>query len=87
MRFNDIQVQREQRFSLGIEAESGRYYLSIPVSNRAADYEEYYEITADEFERFRHDESIASEFARRCRDRHEDKRLMQKPGRDRGVSV
>jgi hypothetical protein len=87
VKFKDVQIHKELRFSLGVEAESGRYYLSIPVSNSMADYEEYYEITVDEFERFKHDESIASEFAQRCRNRHEDARLMQKPGRDRGVPV
>lgn len=87
MNFKDVQIHQELRYSLGVEAESGRFYLSIPVSNSMVDYEEYYEITADEFERFKHNKNIASEFARRCRNRHEDARLMQKPGRDRGVPV
>jgi hypothetical protein len=39
MRFEDIVVDREERFALGRERDSGRFYLSIPVSNGTVDYE------------------------------------------------
>ena len=35
--------------TLGIEEESGRYYISILVSNRRIDYDEYYEIDKADF--------------------------------------
>lgn len=44
MKFVDTATNRGHRFSIGLELESGRCYLAIPVSNRLCDYEEYYEI-------------------------------------------
>ena len=37
MRFVDTATNGEHRFSIGRELASGRYYLSIPVSNRMAE--------------------------------------------------
>lgn len=78
-------VNRELRFSLGIEQDSGRYYLSIPVSNRLVDYEEYYEIDQAAFERYRIDPAAADGFLSRCRNREADGQLLLPPGSDRGV--
>jgi len=39
MKFQDVFVSREHMFSVGIEKESGRFYVSIPVSNGMVDYE------------------------------------------------
>lgn len=78
-------VSRELRFSLGIEQDSGRYYLSIPVANRMVDYEEYYEIDQATFERFRTDPDAAQGFLARARAREADELLILKPGSDRGV--
>ena len=80
-----MMVSRELRFSLGIEEDSGRYYLSIPVSNRMVDYEEYYEIDRAAFERYRADPEAARGFLERCRNREVDAQLILKPGSDRGV--
>ena len=44
MKFNDLFFSTENYFSVGNEEESGDYYLSIPVSNKLVDYEEYYRI-------------------------------------------
>ena len=33
MKFKDVAVNRDERYALGIEEESGKYYVSIPVSN------------------------------------------------------
>ncbi len=85
MKFNDLFVSREQRFSLGIEEDSGRYYLSIPVANRMVDYEEYYEIDRAAFERYRLDPAAAEGLLIRCRAREADELLILKPGSDRGV--
>ncbi len=86
MKFRIVFVNRELRFSLGIEEESGRYYLSIPVANRLADYEEYYEIGRDDFERFRNDPASAAGFLARCRAREADELLIVQPGKDRGTA-
>lgn len=80
-------VCREERFSLGMEAGSGRYYLSIPVANGMVDYEEYYEIDRAAFERYRVEPASAKGFVERCRNREADDLLMMKPGRDRGVPL
>ena len=80
-------VCREERFSLGVEADSGRYYLSIPVANGMVDYEEYYEIDRAAFERYRVEPASAQGFVERCRNREADDLLMMKPGRDRGVPL
>lgn len=85
MKFNDVFVSRELRFSLGQEAESGRYYLSIPVANRMVDYEEYYEIEQAAFERYRAEPEAAVPFLERCRSHEADELLILKPGTDRGV--
>lgn len=85
MKFTDLFVSRELRFSLGIEEQSGRYYLSIPVANRMVDYEEYYEIDRAALERYRVDPAAAEGFLQRCRNREADELLILKPGGDRGV--
>jgi hypothetical protein len=85
MKFRDIIVCREERFSRGVEEESGRFYVAIPVSNAQVDYEEYYEIDARTFERFRHDLAEAQEFVARCRSREMDSLLIVQPGGGRGA--
>ena len=45
-RFIDEHVSREGRYSLGRDLNASGYYISIPVSNSLVDYEEYYNITA-----------------------------------------
>lgn len=85
MKFNDLLVSREHRFSIGVEEQSGRYYLSIPVSNRLVDYEEYYEIDKDTFERYQSDMCAALPLVERCRQRKADDLLILKPGTDRGI--
>ena len=41
MKFKENYFSKEKYFSVGVEEESGKYYVSIPVSNSKADYEEY----------------------------------------------
>lgn len=67
-RFVDIVVFRTHRFSLGLEEETGAYFLSTPVSgfNRAAEYEGYFRISAEEFERYRSDPDTAEAFLETC---------------------
>lgn len=85
MRFVDIAVYPAERYSLGIEVDSGRLYLSIPVSNSLVDYDEYYEIDQAAFQRYRVNLESAREFAARCRNRELDDRLFGRPGGDRGT--
>ena len=87
MKFKDIKFSREYRFSIGIEEESARYYLSIPVSNQLVDYEEYYEISKQQFDQYMFDLSEAVDFAEDCRKRQKDELLIQKPGRIRGEPI
>ncbi|HEY1231671.1 MAG TPA: hypothetical protein VGF26_30595 [Ramlibacter sp.] len=86
MKFVDTATDREHRFSIGRELESGRYYLSIPVSNRLCDYEEYYEIGRAAHDGYPGNLAELAAFASRCRSRLCDDRLLVPPGPDRGVT-
>ncbi|MFI1918663.1 hypothetical protein [Nocardia sp. NPDC020380] len=88
MRFDDSFFSREYWFSLGREGGTGKYYLSIPVSNGLVDYEEYYEIPELTFERFMQDPSSAVEFAESCRHQQMDALLIvPAPATGRGTAV
>lgn len=87
VRFTDTYFSKENRYSLGIEAESGRYYASIPVSNGIVDYEEYYELTPEQYARFLDTSDAAIEFVSSCRRREHDHLLLQQPGSNRGIPV
>ena len=84
MKFEDIFVFRAERFSIGIEKDSGKYYLAIPVSNGLVEYEEYYEVDRADFDRFSMSLDSMRRIASLSRDRKNDARLIQKPGRLRG---
>jgi hypothetical protein len=86
MRFEDFFVSIEHRFSIGKEADSGKYYLSIPVSNGIVDYEEYYEITEKQAENLASNLEAEITFAEECRKRQKDDLLIVKPGASRGVA-
>ena len=87
MKFRDIAVFRAGRFSVGIEEDSGRFYISIPVSNGVVDYEEYYEISKEFFEKIQNDADAALSFVERCRLRQVDELLIMRRGRNRGIAV
>ena len=87
MKFEDTYFSKEDRYPLGIESTSGRHYVSIPVSNGIVDYEEYYEITPDEYHLFLSDKAAAVEFVESCRKHERDDLLIQKPGSNRGTPV
>ncbi|MCY9844845.1 hypothetical protein [Vibrio caribbeanicus] len=86
MKFEDTFFSREHRFSIGVETESGRYYLSIPVSNGVVDYEEYYEIGVDSFKSYQEYPELANEFVKQCKNRQKDNLLILKSGNNRGVA-
>lgn len=87
VRFSDVFVSREDRFSIGTELDSGRHYVALPVSNGVVDYEEYYEISPQQSEVFLSDRSAALDFADACRRRLHDDLLIEKPGTNRGTPV
>ncbi|MBJ2182087.1 hypothetical protein EKA85_20375 [Pseudomonas veronii] len=87
MKFQDVFVSREHMFSVGVEKESGRFYVSIPVSNGMVDYEEYYEIDRATFELFKRDPNAALPFVMRCRKRELDELLLIQPGTNRGTAI
>ncbi|MGD1239167.1 hypothetical protein [Mycobacterium seoulense] len=87
MNFDDIYFSLEDRYSIGVESQSRRYYASIPVSNGIVDYEEYYELTPDQYRHFLRDREAAIEFIDACRSREHDHLLLQKPGSNRGTPV
>lgn len=87
MNFEDKYFSRDDRYSLGVESTSGRNYASIPVSNGIVDYEEYYELTPEQFDRFLADHKAAVQFVESCRRHEQDDLLIQKPGSNRGTPV
>jgi hypothetical protein len=87
MTHTTIAVHHEERFALTIEDGTGRCCVSIPVSNRLADYEEFYEVDHDTFEGYRANLDSARDFVLRCRNREMDHLLIERPGRDRGVAT
>lgn len=87
MKFEDTYFSRENRYSIGIESISGRYYVSIPVSNGVVDYEEYYQLTPAQYHEFLADPVAALDFVEACRRHEHDRLLLQKPGSNRGTPV
>lgn len=85
MRFSDVFVSREDRYSIGTELDSGSHYIAIPVSNGVVDYEEYYAISPQQSDAFLTDGSDAVEFAEACRRHQHDDLLILKPGTNRGT--
>ncbi len=84
MKWNTVYVSRQRRFALEIDEESGRTFLSIPVKNNFVEYDEWYEVDAETFERYRADPTLAIEFAEQCKRREMDHLLLLPPGTDRG---
>jgi hypothetical protein len=87
MKFDDIYTAHEDRFSIGIERSSGRYYLSIPVSNGLVEYEEYYEIDRFLFDRINDCFEDARGIAKKSRMRLNDEKLIEQPGERRGSPI
>lgn len=86
VRFTDALVNVAERYSLGLEEESGRHYVAIPVTSGVVDYSEYYVIDRAAFDRFLLDPAAALAFVVRCRAREHDDLLMIRPGWNRGVA-
>ena len=87
MKPRDEFFSRENRYSLGVDESSGRHYASFPVNSSAVGYEEYYELTDDQYRRFMADQVLALAFVEECREHRHDELLMQKPGWNRGTPI
>jgi hypothetical protein len=87
MSYDDVFFSREDRYSIGTETESGKRYVSIPVSNGPFDYEEYYELTPEQYSKFLGDRHAAIDFVESCRRHERDELLIEKPGWNRGTPV
>lgn len=86
-RFEETFFSKENRYSLGVDAKEGGYYASFPVTSGIVDYEEYYRLTALQYERFMDDHCSALEFVQSCKRHEKDDLLIQKPGWNRGIPI
>lgn len=80
----NVYVDPIMRFGLDIDEETGRKFVNIPVSNRLADYLEWYEVDAATFDRFMADPTSAHGFVAQAKRRELDHLLLLQPGTDRG---
>jgi hypothetical protein len=85
MAYVDVYFFRGDRFSIGVETRTGLHYASFPVSNGPVDYEEYFEITPEQYREFMSDHNAALAFVQSCRRRERDDLLMEQPGWNRGT--
>ena len=79
-RFVNHLVNREWRFSLGIDTKTGGFYLATPISGRmrAVDFEAWFSITPEEYGSFRADPSSAEPLLGLCRmGRADDRRILE----------
>ncbi|MFC3690855.1 hypothetical protein [Chenggangzhangella methanolivorans] len=79
-RFVDCWVSREWRFTLGLDRRTGGRFLSTPVSGAmsAAEFEAYFAISAEEYDRFRADPAAAGPLLELCRlGRADDRRIPE----------
>ena len=84
MRFETLHVDRDQRYVLGRDQDTGKPVFAIPVRNQMTEYDEYYDISELELETLLSNALRASHFARQCGERMHDLRLILRPGLDRG---
>lgn len=82
--FTTVHVDRDSRWALELDEPTGRTFVSIPVSNPYADYEEYYEVDRPTFDRFAAEPAQAREFVEKAKSRELDHLLLLPPGRLRG---
>ena len=86
MRIKPIFVDPVNRFSLDVDEESGRTFLSIPVRNAMVEYDERYELDKETFGKYVADPTLAHDFVGKAKRREIDHLLLLKPGRDRGYA-
>jgi hypothetical protein len=84
VKLRPVFVDRERRFSLDVDENSDRRFVSFPVHNRMATYEESYEVDKPTFERWVADPKSAYDFIAKAKARELDHLLLFAPGTDRG---
>jgi hypothetical protein len=77
-------VDRDLRFALCRDLETGRTFVSIPVRNQRTEYEEWYEIDAETFAEWLSNPELAHSFVGQAKRRELDHLLLLAPGSDRG---
>lgn len=77
-------IDRVNRFSLDVDEESGRTFVSIPVRNQMTEYCEWYEVDQETFQSYLDRPSLAHEFVAKAKRRELDHLLLLQPGNDRG---
>ena len=82
--FRVVHVDQERRFALEIDDETGRTYVSFPVRNQYATYDEWYEVDRETFSGFVLDPAAAHDFVDAAKRRELDHLLLLQPGRERG---
>jgi hypothetical protein len=85
VKMKTVYVDRAKRFSLDVDQNSGRAFLSIPVRNKMVEYDEWYEIDQETFERFKANPTLAHSMVDQAKRREIDHLLLYQPGADRGV--
>lgn len=76
MRFRDLYVSKDPRFTIGIELETQKYYISTMTYSGMADLIEYYEIEKEDFDKVFTDLDHLKKLVQKCKDHKNDSRLM-----------
>jgi hypothetical protein len=84
VKLRSVFVDRERRFSLDVDENSERRFVSFPVHNRMATYDENYEVDRATFDGYVADPTRAHDFVAKAKARELDHLLLLKPGTDRG---
>ncbi len=87
MNFKDIIISKKERFSIGLEEDSGKFYISIPVSNSLVDYEEYYKIDKSIYENYPDNIEKIKKLVKMYKKQEKDEDLFLMPGSNRGVAL
>jgi len=87
MERRDEYISRENQYSIGIDLETDQHYVSIPVSAQFFDYEEFYQVTDEQYAHFLADRDSALAFVQECRRQEHDDLLTEKPGPNRGTAI
>ena len=83
---DNLHVNVEERFSIGRIRNTGRYYLSFPVSNRLCDYEEYYYVDKSLALGYPENIDAVRLLLEQSRRQENDAMLIFQPGTDRGCA-
>ncbi|MHA0285650.1 hypothetical protein ACXYX3_04255 [Mycobacterium sp. C3-094] len=86
-RFSETTFSIAHRFSFGSDLHTGGFYLAIPVSNGAVDYNEYYRVNGELARSFATDSDSTIAFAEACHRREHDDLLLYQPDGRRGAPI